>query len=385
MDGSDAVSAPPERKQVLPFNLPKTEVGWMRLVAGIAVIALTIALGCLNISGAWIGSNGNLPFTMTIFGAEMLAAVCLVLIISAPTLARKIVGSIVFAVLVWVCIENGKMSVERSFKDIFVGSAEALDKKAEVAQTAANTLTKDAPADLKALKEEKAKLEIERDLMKSKDPKGIEDAQASLKTMGLYTRTIDGIRGPETEAAMLSRGIKIAERLAVLDKMIAPEGGTSAAEEKANSAIDLQDQANKVRGGAVWMNMLLIGMEGARSFGLWCFVIWSTAARSVAVDPNVFRDLQRDADELARRKANLGEGAEKAVKTKTRKKNREQSLKLLADHTAESVKREEMPAEPTEAVAEVDEGEVAEEVPADEPDAPPTENDDAPDEQEKAA
>ena len=184
---------------------------------------------------------------------------------------------------------------------------------------------------------------------------------------------------------MLSRGIKIAERLAVLDKMIAPEGGTSAAEEKANSAIDLQDQANKVRGGAVWMNMLLIGMEGARSFGLWCFVIWSTAARSVAVDPNVFRDLQRDADELARRKANLGEGAEKAVKTKTRKKNREQSLKLLADHTAESVKREEMPAEPTEAVAEVDEGEVAEEVPADEPDAPPAENDDAPDEQEKAA
>lgn len=385
MDGSDMPPAPQERKQVLPFNLPKTEVGWMRLVAGVAVISLTIALGCLNISGAWIGSNGNVPFTMTIFGAEMLAAVCLVLIISAPTIPRKIVGSIVFAVLVWVCIENGKMSVERSFKDIFVGSAEALDKKAEVAQTAANALTKDAPADLKALKEEKARLEIERDLMKSGDPKGISEAQASLKTMGLYTRTIDGIRGPETEAAMLSRGIKIAERLAVLDKMIAPEGGTSAAEEKANSAIDLQDQANKVRGGAVWMNMLLIGMEGARSFGLWCFVIWSTAARSVAVDPNVFRDLQRDADELARRKANLGEGAEKAVKTKTRKKNREQSLKLLADHTAESVKREEMPAEPTEAVAEVDEGEVAEEVPADEPDAPPAENDDAPDEQEKAA
>ena len=377
------------RKQVLPFNLPKTEVGWMRLVAGIAVIALTIALGCLNISGAWIGSNGNLPFTMTIFGAEMLAAVCLVLIISAPTIPRKIVGSIVFAVLVWVCIENGKMSVERSFKDIFVGSAEALDKKAEVATTAAETLkTVDPNADLKL---ERAKLLVERDAMAASDPKGVEQAQAILKNLGLYTETIDGIRGPETEAAMLARGRVVSARLAELEKLIPPPSPTSAAEEKANAAIDLADQANKVRGGAVWMNMLLIGLEGARSFGLWCFVIWSTAVRTVAVDPNVFRDLQRDADELARRKANLGEGAEKAVKTKKKKKEKDENIannvKAIEDLRAEIVKREEI-QKAVDAEAELDQGGEFEAGDNSGPESDVTEtaeNDDAPDEQEKAA
>jgi hypothetical protein len=384
MDGSDMPAALVERKRVLPFDLPKTEVGWMRLVAGIAVIALTLALACLNISGAWIGSNGNLPFTMTIFGAEMLAAVCLVLIISAPTLPRKIVGSIVFAVLVWVCIENGKMSVERSFKDIFVGSAESLDLKAQVAKTAADTLTKDAPADLRALKEEKAKLEIERELMQATDEKGIERAQISLQTMGLYNWRVDGIRGPETNAAMISRGGSIRTRLEELDKMIGADAGSTPAEQKANAAIDLADQADKVRGGAVWMNMLLIGLEGARSFGLWCFVIWSTAARTVAVDPSVFRDLQRDADELARRKANLGEGAEKAIKTKTKKKK----IRLaIEDMRAEIVKREEIlkAAEAEDAASETAEPETDEAPVEDEqPAEVEAENDDT-DKQEKAA
>lgn len=368
------------------MSWPKTEVGWMRAIACVAIIVLTLALASLNVSGAWIGSNGNIQFTMTVFGAEILAATALVLILSAPTWPRKVFGAVVFAVLIWVCIENGKMSVERSFKDIFVGSAEALDKKAEVAKSAADTLKTDAPADLRALKEEKAKLEIERDLMKSNDEKGIKDAQTSLKTMGLYTLAIDGLRGPETEAAMLSRGIKIAERIAVLDKMIDPAGGASAAEQKANSAIDLADQANKVRGGAVWMNMLLIGLEGARSFGLWCFVIWGTAARTVRIDPNVFKDLQEQADELARRKANLGEGAEKAVKTKTRKKNRDQSLKLLLeDQRAEAVKREEVAAPEAEAEAPAEVELEPDHVETDEPEPAEADNDDQDQPEEKAA
>lgn len=319
---------------------PRTEVGWMRLIACLAIIVLTLALASLNVSGAWLGSNGNFQFTMTVFGAEILAATALVLILSAPTWPRKVFGGIVFGVLIWVCIENGKMSVERSFKEVFVGSADALDQKAAVAKAAAETLTKDAPADLKALKEEKAKLEIERDLMKSNDAKGIKEAQTSLKTMGLYTLAIDGLRGPETEAAMLSRGIKIAERIAVLDKMIDPAGGASAAEQKANSAIDLADQANKVRGGELWMNMLLIGLEGARSFGLWCFVIWGTGKRNVQVDPSVFKDLQAQADELARRKANLADGQERAQTTKEKKKNRKTTMALLEDKRPDDVKRE---------------------------------------------
>lgn len=106
--------------------------------------------------------------------------------------------------------------------------------------------------------------------------------------------------------------------------------------------------------------------------------------RKVSVSPDVFADLQAKADELERRKANLGEGAEKAVKTKTRKKNRAESLKLLEDQRAEAVKREDVPAPvDAEAEAEEDELELTDEAPAE--DAPAAENDDLPDEQEKAA
>jgi hypothetical protein len=166
--------------------------------------------------------------------------------------------------------------------------------------------------------------------------------------------------------------------------MIGADAGSTPAEQKANAAIDLADQADKVRGGAVWMNMLLIGLEGARSFGLWCFVIWSTAARTVAVDPSVFRDLQRDADELARRKANLGEGAEKAIKTKTKKKK----IRLaIEDMRAEIVKREEIlkAAEAEDAASETAEPETDEAPVEDEqPAEVEAENDDT-DKQEKAA
>lgn len=350
------------------LKLPKfSEVGWMRFVACVAIIWLTALLAALNVSGAWIGSHGNIAFTGTILGAEILAATCLVLILSAPTWPRKIVGSIVFAVLVWVCIENGKISVERSFADVFVGNASALDKKAVVAQTAADTLKTSTKEDQNTLKEERAKLLVEQELMAApaSDTKAVRLAQTRLKALGLYVRQIDGIQGEDTQASMLSRGRVISDRLAELKTMITDEtGGQSAAEKKEGEAIDLATQADEVRNAALWMIMLLIGLEGARSFGLWCYVIWDTkykaAAKTVAVDPDVFRDLQRDADELARRKANIGEGVDKALKTKTRKRNRDVSIQMLEDQRAESVKREaderqkiddaiaEMSAEPAE-------------------------------------
>lgn len=106
--------------------------------------------------------------------------------------------------------------------------------------------------------------------------------------------------------------------------------------------------------------------------------------RKVNLDPNIFADLQAQADELARRKAKLGEGAEKGVKTKT--KNKKVRL-AIEDMRAEIVKREEIlkAAEADAAADQSDELELTEEVPADDSEAPPVENDDAPDEQEKAA
>lgn len=117
--------------------------------------------------------------------------------------------------------------------------------------------------------------------------------------------------------------------------------------------------------------------------------------RAVKVNPDVFADLLAQADELAKRKANLSGGAEKGIKTKTRTKR----VRLaIEDMRAERVKREEL-QKAVDAEAALDQGgefEAPEQTEPEEPElelvdvaaadeAETAENDDAPDQQEKAA
>lgn len=62
--------------------------------------------------------------------------------------------------------------------------------------------------------------------------------------------------------------------------------------------------------------------------------------KDVRVDPDVFKDLQAQSDELKKRKANLSDGAARAQTTKKKKENRALSKNLLQDHRAEEVKKE---------------------------------------------
>lgn len=320
------------------MTLPNvSEIGWTRAFACVAIIIITLFLAALNVTGAWAAS-GNIFYTGVVLGVELLAAVCLVLILDAPTKARKIVGALVFAALIYVCVENGKMAIEKSFSGIFVDSPVALREKARLAQEEADGLKASAPADRTAVQNEIAELKVELDLMTSETR--IADAQKRLTALGLYTGRIDGLRQNLTEDAMRKRGEQIRKRLEILTARA--ESNATPAGDRGVAAIEFKAQADEIEQRTVWMNLLLFAVEGARSAGFWAFVIWTTGRRRVVVDPDVFKDLQAQADELARRKANLGEGAEKAVKTKTRKKNREQSLKMIADQRAESVKREEI-------------------------------------------
>lgn len=363
------------------MTLPKmSEIGWTQAFACGAIIIITLFLGLLNITGAWVAS-GNVFYTGVVAGVELLAAVCLVLILDAPTRARKIVGSIVFAALIYVCVENGKMAIQESFSGIFVESPEALRAKAALAQDDAKALQSEAPASREAVANEIAELKVELELMTSQTR--ISDAQTRLTALGLYTGRIDGKRENLTEDAMRKRGEQIRNRLEVLTAR--SESKATPSSDKGIEAIELNAKAREIDERTTWMNLLLIAVEGARSAGFWAFVVWTTGKRRVVVDPNVFKDLQAQADELARRKANLSEGAEKAGKTKGKKKAKEEAIvanvKAIEDLRAEIVKREEV-QKAVDAEAALDHGEEFEEPAADA--SPEAVNDDT-DQQEKAA
>lgn len=316
--------------------LPKSEIGWMRLIAGIAIVIMTLALALLNVTGAWIASQ-NAFYTGVILGVEFLAATCLVLVIAAPTMARKIVGAVIMTGLIWVCVENGKMAVKESFASVFPESAEALLKKADLARADAEAMKTEAPTNRDAVAEEIAALKVEQELMAS--PVRVKEAQQSLQSRGLYTGNLDGIYGGLTKEAMLSRGDVIRRRLEVLQQKA--ESGATPASDQTLKAIEYEAKAKEVEDRTLWMHLLLYVIEGARTAGLWAFVIWS-GARRVMVDPSVFQDLQQAADELAQRKANLSEGAEKGVKKRSRNKRAQAERLAIADMREKLAEREEV-------------------------------------------
>ena len=318
--------------------IPKmSEIGKTQGAALVFIGIITLCLAGLNVTGAWVASE-NGWYTGVIFGVELLAAVCLVLILDAPTLARKIVGSLVFAALIYVCVENGKMAIKHSFDGIFTESPEALRAKAELANTDASDLKVDEPADRQAVKTEIAELQVFQKKMSAMSPEGIMAAQSEMIPRCGYTGRVDGIRNVLTEGAMRRCGEQITNRILVLQAMdTAP---TTRSSTKSVEAVDFTAKAKEIDDRTIWMNILLFAVEGARSAGLWAFVIWGTGRRRVQVAPDIFADLQAQADELAKRKANINEGVEKRNKTNTRTANKKVSMKILEDQRAEAVKKE---------------------------------------------
>jgi hypothetical protein len=266
----------------------------MKLWAGAGIGVITVGLLALNTSGAWGASGNNLWYTMAVAGAEILVAVAFGFTVLAQTWLRRIVCAIIFAVLLWACIENGKLAIQRSFSEIFIDTSEALRAKAEVAETEAAELDgmkvdvrANAGEDLSRVRNEIAELNLELELMTSQTR--IAEAQTRLAAMGLYTGRIDGIRADLTEHAMRARGEGIRRRLAVLEEREASAGvitgvvtGQDPAAAKRLEAIRLRTQADEVDYRTFWMHLILIALEGARSFGVWAFLMVSTVRKPVA-------------------------------------------------------------------------------------------------------
>jgi peptidoglycan hydrolase-like protein with peptidoglycan-binding domain len=288
----------------LPFLTGKNEdeESALKRILGYAFYLVTIGLMLLNISGAWIGSKGNLFYTIAIMGAELFVALALGALIFTRNNLRFGVGMVVFLVGVWITLENGKMAITHSMDDVFTGTPTELREQALLADKRAVELDAEAvdgktndKQSLTDLREEMAALRVESALMQSQSADGITRAQTALKAMGMYRGPIDGIRENLTEGAMELRGEQIASRMALVQSQIDTLTGVAApppaaeapppptdtpAEAKRKEAIELRKQATEVEERTLWLHILLIGLEGIRSLALWVFLMDGTMTAS---------------------------------------------------------------------------------------------------------
>jgi len=295
----------------------ETEEAALKRWLSYSFIIVTVFLMCLNVSGAWIGSHGNFFYVGAIAGAELFVALALGALMFTRNWLRFGVGIVIFAVGVWITLENGKMAVTASFNDVFTGAPTELREKAVLADKRAvelegdATVAKtDASTNLTAIRSEIAELRADQKTLAGSDIYGI---QRILQAHGLYSQaTLDGVRGEETERGIVARGDTIRKRLEVLAELeqmaiapppvaVAPEAETvvavSPAEAKRAEAIELRKQATEVEERTVWMNILLIGLESIRSLALWVFLMDGVIT--------VSRLLKRADDQLAVAQANV--------------------------------------------------------------------------------
>lgn len=249
----------------------------------VALIAITGGVGALNVEGAWIASGGNLPYTVTIGGVELLAAVSLTLALLNRGV-RRLIGLAIFASAVWVCIQNGKFSIHHHFASMFPERPDVLEAKAALLEDQAALILKNPEAARTGLQitldrkiSEKAAAEAEVDLMT--DATRISESQTRLQALGLYQGRIDGIADKLTEEARRKRGadlnrslVQLSGEIRELESLVKTSaGGEGGVLGLKMEATNLRGQAKTAREGTTWMYQLLIAVENARSFGFWAF------------------------------------------------------------------------------------------------------------------
>lgn len=288
----------------LPFLRGETEENATQTLAFVSIVIVTLGLAVFNVCGAIAGSQSdNLleivirgAFGLVITGAEFLAAVALVRVMLAKNTLRKVVGTLIFLGLAWVCIQNGKRAAHLIFPE-FAESATLLEEKAKIRQaeadketTASNAAVAAIPAMLEGVQGDIAEAERKQRLLGAQSPEKIAEMQQMLITHGYYFFQVDGRMGPETERGMRSMGEDLRNELEGLRSREAQliagmttvqaaqttEGEGTALTAAAQAAV-YQDRARQNRQAQIWIEIMLWVVEGARSFGLWALVTTVTA------------------------------------------------------------------------------------------------------------
>ena len=270
----------------------KNEADATRKGALLAVIIITLGLASLSVTGIVATAEWNalsfLPIIgmiVAVLGAELLATVAFIRMLTASTRWRKVAGAFIFLGLAAVGVHNAENGAKVVWPDRFAVSSGRLAAEAELAGEEAATLktAQDAAiggtgAELERVRTQIAELRTEQTIMASMSPEGISKAQSLLLAQGLYFGSVDGIRQDKTESAMRARGEAIQAELATLKAR--EDGlmqGQASPVQQANTdkrllQIENADKATAAFWAWLWLIIMLCVLESARSLSLWALI-----------------------------------------------------------------------------------------------------------------
>ncbi len=284
----------------------KNEDAATRLGAGIAIAITTVGIATVSIGGAIASSSGDyglwvlrIAFSVVIMGIEILAAVSLSRIMRAPNMTRRIIGFLIFFMCAWVCVQNAKQGVHIIMPEQFGQNSTVLaaksklaGEKAEIAKGLTSSAVENAPKELERVRTEIADNKSFLMKMSAMSPEGIKEAQSEMIGRCGYTGSVDGIRSTRTESAMRSCGERIQRQMDILQAReaaltsgvpVTTAGPSDEANDPAIQQIELAAAAEDAFWAAIWLEVMLWAIEGARSFGLWVFVTNETGRQVGAV------------------------------------------------------------------------------------------------------
>jgi hypothetical protein len=270
----------------------KNEADATRKFALLAVVIITLGLASLSVTGiiatatwTFLSALPTFGLILAVLGAEALATVAFIRTLTAPTMARKVAGSLIFLGLAAIGVHNAENGAHVVWPDRFAESSGSLAAKAELAGEEAATLktAQDAAiggtsGELERVRTAIAELKTEQGVMASMSPEGISKAQSLLLAQGLYFGSVDGIRQDKTEGAMRARGEAIQGELATLKAR--EDGlmqGQASPVQQANTdkrllQIEQADKAAASFWAWFWLIAMLCTLEGARSLSLWALI-----------------------------------------------------------------------------------------------------------------
>ena len=279
----------------------KNEADSTRRFALFAVIIITLGLASLSVTGVvatakwtWLSALPVLALVCAVLGAELLATVAFIRMLTASTMSRKVAGAFIFLGLAAIGVHNAENGAKVVWPERFAESSSSLAAKAALAGEEAATLgvaqqaaISGTGAELERVRTQIAELRTEQTVMASMSPEGISKAQSLLLAQGLYFGSVDGIRRDKTESAMRARGEAIQGELATLkareDGLM--QGQASPVQQATSDRRLLQiqqaDAANAAWWAWLWLIIMLCTLEGARSLSLWAYItdISSTDAK----------------------------------------------------------------------------------------------------------